>query len=80
MIEEEHREICEADKAEAEFLRNARKTLQKEFPEHIHPLNKDELPRAQPCQSFMATHKLEFDPRTKTYNPVPKVPQHERGE
>lgn len=80
MLEEEHREICEADKAEAEFLSNARKVLEEEFPEHNHPLNKDPLPRAQPCKGFMATHRLEFDPRTKTYNTVPKVPEHERGE
>ena len=80
MIEHEHREICEADKAEAEFLINARKVLKEEFPEHVHPINKDPLPRAQPCKGFMATHTLEFDPRTKTYSPVPKVPQYERDD
>lgn len=65
---------------EDEFVKNARTFLSEEFPEHYHPINKDPLLRAQPCHGFMATHRLEFDPGTKTYNPVPKIPQHERGD
>ena len=82
MLEDEHREVCQADIEEEEFLRKAQIMLVEEFPgaDEEHPLAKVDLPRSQPCHSFMATHTLEYDPRTGTYNPVPKVPQHERGD
>ena len=81
MLKEEN-QMNQADIEEEEFLRKAQIMLVEEFPEATkeHPLAKMELPRAQPCKGFMATHTLEFDPRTGTYNPVPRVPQHERGD
>lgn len=80
MIEDEHCEICEADRNEQKFVDDVRKFLQKEFPGAVIE-GKDykiELPRAQPCQGFRATHRLEYDPRTGEYTPVPIVQQYER--
>jgi len=68
--------IMNADEEEQKFLEACRKLLTEEGFHTIHPLNDDRLPRAQPCQG---THRLEYNPLTKEYTPVPIVPQHERG-
>ena len=47
--------------------------------EKEHPINNDPLPRAQPCHGYMATHKLEYDPRTGEYTPVPIIQEYERS-
>jgi hypothetical protein len=78
MIEHEHPEICQADIEEAEFTKRARELLREM--QKTHPLTTDPLPRAQPCQGFRATHRLEYNPRTGEYTPVPIIPQHERGD
>jgi len=69
----------QADYNELVFLEKCREELRKAGYYKTRPLNQDELPRAQPCHGFMPTHRLEFDPATKEYTPVPIIPQHERG-
>ena len=65
MLEEEHREICQVDKDEQEFVLKCRKLLEEET--------------AQPCHGYRPTHQLIFDEKEKTYKPV-RIPQYERGE
>ena len=65
MLEEEHWEICQADKEEQEFVLKCRKLLEEGTKEH-------------PIRLRM-THQLIFDEKEKTYKPV-RIPQYERGD
>lgn len=75
MIEHEHHEICQADLEEQKFLEECRKPLTEAG---FHPISTQPLPRAAPTKQ--PTHRLEYDPRTGEYTPVPIIPQYERGE
>lgn len=80
MLEEEHPEICKADIEELTFSLRCRSLLEelKMQPSKEHPRNTDPLPRAAPKPT--ATYRLEWDPRTGTYNPVPIIPQYARDD
>lgn len=82
MIEHEHPEICLDDINDPHGERRFKQSCIEEYNRMMkeHPLTTDPLPRAQPCQGRIPTHRLEYDPHTGEYTPIPIIPQHERGD
>lgn len=79
MIEHEHPEICTLDDTndphgERRFKQSCIEEYNRMMKEH--PLVTDPLPKAAP--KAQRTHRLEYDPCTKEYTPVPIIQQYER--